>query len=90
MGPSGITVLDRTGIPATARFNYVLEYSLDDTAGPLRDLTPEMQIAADPASVPRAPNLFTALEQQLGLKLEPAKAPRQFIVVDRVERLSPN
>jgi uncharacterized protein (TIGR03435 family) len=34
--------------------------------------------------------IFTALEDQRGLKLEPARAPREFIVIDRVERPSPN
>ena len=87
---SGAPILDRSGVPNTTSFNYVLEYSPDDTAGPLRDLPPEMQIAADPASVPRAPSLFTALEQQLGLRLEPTKAPRQYIMIDQVERLGPN
>ena len=87
---SGAPVLNRTGLPNTARFSYVFEYARDDRTGPARELPPEMQIAADPASVPRAPDLFTALEQQLGLRLEPTKAPREFIVIDRVERLSPN
>jgi len=34
--------------------------------------------------------IFAAVEAQLGLTLEPAKAPREFIVIDRVERPSPN
>ena len=36
------------------------------------------------------PTLFTAIEEQLGLKLEPARAPLHTIVVDRAERPSPN
>jgi uncharacterized protein (TIGR03435 family) len=36
------------------------------------------------------PNIFAALETQLGLKLEPAKAPRGFIVIDRIERPVPD
>jgi len=43
-----------------------------------------------PSGIPRAATIFTALEEQLGLKLEPTKAPRGFIVIDHVERLSPN
>jgi hypothetical protein len=35
-------------------------------------------------------NSFTALEEQLGLKLEKTKAPTGFIVIDHVERPSPN
>jgi hypothetical protein len=40
--------------------------------------------------LPRAATIFTALEEQLGIRLEPAKAPREFLVIDHVERLSPN
>jgi uncharacterized protein (TIGR03435 family) len=34
--------------------------------------------------------LFTALEEQLGLKLEPAKGPVQVLVIDHVEMPSAN
>jgi uncharacterized protein (TIGR03435 family) len=36
------------------------------------------------------PTLFTALEEQLGLKVVPAKGPVQTLVVDHVERPTPN
>jgi len=37
-----------------------------------------------------APELFTALEEQLGLKLEPMKAKVDVIVIDRAEKPDPN
>jgi uncharacterized protein (TIGR03435 family) len=34
--------------------------------------------------------MFTAIQEQLGLKLEPVKAPADVLVVDKVERPSAN
>jgi hypothetical protein len=36
------------------------------------------------------PPLFTAIQEQLGLKLEPRKAPVEMLVIDHVEQPSPN
>jgi uncharacterized protein (TIGR03435 family) len=86
-------VVDRTGVLPTARFNYVLEFSPDETTpGPLGRVStlPSMQIAADPSSVPPAPPLRTVLEEQFGLRLEPAQAPREYIVIDAIQRPAPN
>jgi uncharacterized protein (TIGR03435 family) len=98
-GLFGVPITDKTGIPPTARFNYALEFSRDDSmTGPLSRIVdaakqgtgPDVQVAADPSAIPAAPNLFTALEQQLGLRLVPAKAPQEFIVIDRVEWPGPD
>jgi len=34
--------------------------------------------------------VFTAIQEQLGLKLEPRKSPFEFIIIDHVERPSQN
>jgi len=64
-------VIDRTGLPDTARFNIRFMYE---------DETPE------DGTDPPGPAMFRALEQQLGLKLDPIKAQHGVIVVDRVVR----
>ena len=82
----GVGVFDNTGL--TDRYNYILEFALDENTpgvGGIGTLP-----AVTDTSVPRAQNIFTALEEQLGLKLEPTRTPRQFIVIDRVERPSAN
>jgi uncharacterized protein (TIGR03435 family) len=48
--------------------------------------TPDDAVASDA----EAPELFTAIQEELGLKLEPAKEPVPVLVVDHVEQPSPN
>ena len=38
------------------------------------------------ASAPDAPSVFTAVQEQLGLKLESSRASREILVIDRLER----
>jgi uncharacterized protein (TIGR03435 family) len=49
------------------------------------EYAPENADASDPR-----PSLFTALEEQLGLKLESSKSPVDVIVVDHIERPTKN
>jgi uncharacterized protein (TIGR03435 family) len=73
-------VLDQTGIEGD--FMMHLKFQADENTPGLR--SPDA--SADPSD---APSIFTALEEQLGLKLEKTKGPRGYLVIDHVERLSP-
>jgi uncharacterized protein (TIGR03435 family) len=67
---TGRAVLDRTGLQG--RWDFVLTYAT------------EAQIrSGEPTD---APDLFTALSEQLGLKLESATGPVEMFVIDRIER----
>ena len=76
-----VRVTDRTG--NTGLFNFILEFVIDENTPGQVFAT---QRAEDPSTVPRGPTIFAALEQQLGLRLEPARAPREYIVIDAIER----
>ena len=79
-------VMDHTGISGI--YNIRLEYAPDENT---RCFGPAQFCAVDPNSdIPPGPTVFAALEQQLGLKLEPIKGPREHIVIDSVERPSEN
>jgi uncharacterized protein (TIGR03435 family) len=81
----GVRVTGRTG--RTEDFNFLLEFVTDkDTPG----LGPEPPGPSANATVPPAQNVFVAVQEQLGLRLEPTRTPRAFVVVDRVERPSAN
>lgn len=74
-------VLDKTGIEG--EFDFKVQFADDSPPRP----------GADPAeapSDPSGPSLATALQDQLGLKLETLKAPVEVIVVDRAEKASAN
>ena len=87
--PPGRTVVDKTGITGRfwIRLNYVPDASLipfPDRAGPGPGPT-DSAAAAD-----LGPDIFTALQEQLGLKLESAKGPVEILAIDHVERPSEN
>jgi uncharacterized protein (TIGR03435 family) len=80
-------VVDQTGL--TERFDFVLKWTPDDSQ--FAQVRGAGIIAPPHADDPNAPpSLYTAMQEQLGLKLEPAKAPTDVIVIDHVEKPSPN
>ncbi len=77
-GIVGRPVLDKTGFRGA--FDWLLEWTPDSAAQPS---------SGDPTDN-SAPSVFTALQEQLGLRLESGKAPMEVVVIDRVERPSAN
>jgi uncharacterized protein (TIGR03435 family) len=71
-------VLDKTGVPGN--FIIFLEYVRDENSNP-RLLPPPTDIS----DIQPGPSIMTAIEE-LGLKLEPVKGPREYLVIDHIER----
>jgi uncharacterized protein (TIGR03435 family) len=67
-------VVDKTGL--TGSYDLTLDWVQDAPSGS--------------TDAPSGPTIFTALEEQLGLKLVPAKGPVPVLVIDSVEKPSAN
>lgn len=75
----GSTVVDKTGLPG--KYDYTLTFANDVAAAP-----PD----AGQAQEQEGPSLFTAVQEQLGLKLEAQKQRVDVIVIDHIEQPSAN
>jgi uncharacterized protein (TIGR03435 family) len=77
-------VVDQTGL--TGRYDFMLKWTPDETQfGSLGMKVPP------PSNAPDAPpDLFTAMQEQLGLKFESTKAPVDVLVIDHAEKPSAN
>jgi uncharacterized protein (TIGR03435 family) len=72
------TVIDRTGL--AGNYDLDLQWTPDQLPQGRGDA------AGAPPVDPNGPSIFTAVQEQLGLKLDPARAPVDVLVIDRVER----
>jgi uncharacterized protein (TIGR03435 family) len=84
-GPAGGVgarlVIDKTGL--TGRFAFTLAW----TPEKIPEATPPSGI---PPIDPNGPPLVTALQEQLGLKLQPARSPLDVVVIDSIEQPTPD
>ena len=79
-------VIDKTGL--SGRYDFTLNWTPDQfqfSAMQGAGAPPSPSTTAD-----ALPELFTAIQQQLGLKLEATKAPVEVIVIDKAEKPSGN
>ena len=73
-------VLDRSGL--TGNYFFQLRFRPVDRGG-------SPPVAPNPDAAQR-PDFFTALREEFGLKLEPQRAPIEVLVIDRIERPTPD
>jgi uncharacterized protein (TIGR03435 family) len=76
-------VFDRTGL--TGLFDFQVEFTPAFLLAPNPDAPPIANPSAD-----SGPNIFTALQEQLGLKLQGEKAQVEYLVIDRAEQPTPD
>ena len=89
------TVTDNTGL--TAKYDFTLTFSPEGMNGPLGPLGSPPPPPPPPGAVggtdgvfrpdgEAPPDLFTAIQAQLGLKLEAKKGPVGLVVIDHIEK----
>jgi uncharacterized protein (TIGR03435 family) len=83
-------IQDKTGL--TGKYDFTLQWTPGEGEGAAILNRPVAATSGEPppALDPNGPSLPTALQDQLGLKLESKKAPAEIIVIDHVERPSGN
>jgi len=81
-GQAGRIVVDRTGIAGS--FDYQLEWVPDPANMPM------INGAKPDGSNLNGASIFTAVQEQLGLKLESTKGPVEILVIERAEKAKEN
>jgi uncharacterized protein (TIGR03435 family) len=81
------TVLDKTGLKGKydIKLTWTPDISQGFSPGPL-----PAGVEPPPPPDPNGPTIFSALQDQLGLRLESGKGPVELIVIDRAEKASEN
>ena len=84
----GRLVIDQTGL--TGNYDWTLKWTPDLSTPMLKGPDGGRSLADAPPPDSSGPSIFTALEEQLGLKLETRKGPVETLVVDSIEKPSEN
>jgi len=84
-----LPVIDQTELGDT-RYTFLVKFTPDPGMRPFGGAgpPPDAQPAATDPEAP--PDLFSAMEQQLGLRMQKAKAPVEVMIIDKVEKPSAN
>ena len=84
-------VIDKTGVDGLYTFH--MEFAPDPGMPGFQVPRPEPGAAGSaspPLPDPTMPTIFTALQEQLGLKLVPEKGPVEYLIIDHLEKPSAN
>jgi len=84
----GRTVVDKTGLKGS--FDYTLQWTPDDAPPPMPGGGEGGPQHSENGTDAAGPSLFTAVQEQLGLKLQAEKGPADVIVIDHIDLPSEN
>jgi len=80
-------VIDKTGF--SGKFSFHLEFAIDDSLAGMPNPA-GLDTSTKLPDAPSAPSLRIAMQDQLGLKLQPSTGPVDVLVIDHVERPAVN
>lgn len=84
----GRRVIDKTGL--TGEYDFTLEWAPEPGQGGPESIGLPPTLEPLQASDSKGPSIFTAVQEQLGLRLDAQKGPVDIIVIDRVEKPNEN
>ena len=84
----GRSVVDKTGL--TEKYDLMLRWSPDEHATPMSNGPENLQQGIARSRDLSEPSIFTAIQEQLGLRLVPSKGPVECVFIDHIERPSEN
>jgi uncharacterized protein (TIGR03435 family) len=88
-GTVGRSVIDRTGLKGT--YDIHLRWTPDIVRQQATGATPNATVRINGVEFdPNGPSIFTALQEQLGLKLESERGTVEALVIDHIERPTPD
>ena len=83
------SVVDRTGL--SGHYDFDLKWTPDQLPPRPAGMPADQRIRVNGVEIdPNGPSIFTAVQEQLGLKLESMRGPVDVLVIDHVERPSPD
>jgi uncharacterized protein (TIGR03435 family) len=85
----GRPVIDKTGLDALYDISLKWTPGAEQVPNPFA-LAPPLGGAAPPPPDPSGPSIFTALQEQLGLRLESTKGPMEVVIIDSAEKPAEN
>ncbi len=84
----GRPVIDKSGLKGA--FDFKLEWTPDESQRGFGFLGDKPPGESAPPADSSGPSLFTAVQEQLGLKLESQKGPVEIVVIDHIEKPTEN
>ncbi len=84
----GRSVVDKTGL--TEKYDLILRWSPDERTTPMSNRPDNLHQGMAQSPDSSEPSIFTAIQEQLGLRLVPSKGPVECVFIAHIERPSEN